>query len=648
MGGENIRTHGDQAEQQIDKAAQAGSKLIKNKIKKQLKQLGKKLASAIWKAILPILPYIVMVLLIITLGIYTAGILFAATPQGKLFATNPHVYHTEEDDEAEKFLKEITNKTDVQDKWLVEGESSSENPWYGSKSGEKNAYLTDYLGRDSKFFGRYGLIQSASVLQMITYHLKDIDDDFKKKTSYDFHPYIYYKPSKIVTRCKSEESDGKGGTEIVTRTHTTEINLMVESYTIEGHYIYSYKEEIDNTEPELNSCVVSYKEVPLGEGVQILSNQWQRLDNWVKRTYKITNEQDIAFTRASIYEGGKAYTSGQENLQWLFGQSDIPQFFVSKGLIPIELQEYFMLAEQKFGIPAWFLQAIALKESSFNPEAHNESTGAFGIMQLMPHTQQTTINRLISSYSDVMPPELITQYNETENKNAAFYQTLAKNPLVNIMAGCIHLIEDKGLRPKEIDWESDKWKQQTLPILAKYGGFAYVPERLWDKYGVVDEQDSRRQSKINAWCRDEYASIIWDNAEHLGLESGWPFAGNYAITARYGDEGWEGGHHGVDFGLPQGTPLLAVANSKVLFTGQQGAYGNLIILTNGTYKFYYGHLSEIKVKLTDDVRKGQIIGLSGNTGKSSAPHLHFEIRKYDTNQTFNPGAWLTPRAGYSF
>ena len=651
MGGDVIQTHGDKAEQQINKAAKVGSNILRNKIKNKAKKIGRKIGLAIWKAILPWLPYIILFLLILWMILYVIGALFSALPQGQLFANNMHSYHTVEDDEEKEFLIETTNQTDILDKYLVEDEPSPGDPWYNSGSGFNRPHLIDYLGRDNKFYGQYGMVQSASVLQMITYSLNDVSNEFKENASHDFHPYVYYKPSKIVTVCKEEETyideDGTETTEIVINTYTTEIYLMVEAYTVEGHYIYNYKEEIDDTEPELGSCVTAYKEVPLGEGTQILPNRWQRLDDWVKETYKVTSGQDISFLRASIYEGGKAYTSGAENLKWLF-EGDVSEFYISEGLVPVELRSYFFMAEKEFGIPAWFLEAIALKESSFNAEAYNKSSGAWGIMQLMPQTQKTTVDRLMSMYRNLIPSELIDLYDRTSNKDAGFYQTITKDPLINILAGTLHLVEDKGLNPNAIDWESD-WKQQTLTFLAHYGGFAEVPEKLWDKYGISDEQEAKSQGKLNRWCEDEYAKKIWTFAEKLQLEGGWPFFGDYPITARYGDTGiWKDYHHGVDFALPQGTPLLAVTSSKVLSTGYNGDYGNLIILSNGSFKFYYAHLSRILVKEGDEIRTGQVIGYSGNTGKSTGPHLHFEIRKYNTNQAFNPGVWLTPRPGYKF
>lgn len=88
------------------------------------------------------------------------------------------------------------------------------------------------------------------------------------------------------------------------------------------------------------------------------------------------------------------------------------------------------------------------------------------------------------------------------------------------------------------------------------------------------------------------------------------------------------GHNGLDFGIVVGTPVEATMDGKVVYAGwnNQG-YGNLVIVENGAYKTYYAHLSSIPVSVGDSVNAGATIGLSGNTGNSTGPHLHYEIRK---------------------
>lgn len=94
-------------------------------------------------------------------------------------------------------------------------------------------------------------------------------------------------------------------------------------------------------------------------------------------------------------------------------------------------------------------------------------------------------------------------------------------------------------------------------------------------------------------------------------------------------------HRGVDFAAPTGTPIYAAGDGTVEAAGRNGGYGNYVrIRHNGTYKTAYAHLSRIKVKKGSRVRQGQVIGLVGSTGRSTGPHLHYEVLQ--NNKQTNP------------
>ena len=92
------------------------------------------------------------------------------------------------------------------------------------------------------------------------------------------------------------------------------------------------------------------------------------------------------------------------------------------------------------------------------------------------------------------------------------------------------------------------------------------------------------------------------------------------------------GHPAIDVGAPEGTPLYASDTGTVTWAGWNVyGYGNLIVVNHGNgYETYYGHLSGINVYPGQVVNQGQQIGATGNTGRSSGPHLHFEIRLYNS------------------
>jgi len=91
-------------------------------------------------------------------------------------------------------------------------------------------------------------------------------------------------------------------------------------------------------------------------------------------------------------------------------------------------------------------------------------------------------------------------------------------------------------------------------------------------------------------------------------------------------------HEGIDFTAAVGTPIYATGDGVITEAEyNSGGYGNKIIINHGySYETVYAHLSKIKVKVGQKVKRGEVIGLMGNTGKSTAPHLHYEVHKAGT------------------
>lgn len=86
-------------------------------------------------------------------------------------------------------------------------------------------------------------------------------------------------------------------------------------------------------------------------------------------------------------------------------------------------------------------------------------------------------------------------------------------------------------------------------------------------------------------------------------------------------------HHGVDFAMPEGTPVYSTAYGVVTYAGTDKEYGYMVVVKNNdSIETVYGHNSQLTVRVGDTILAGQQIALSGNTGISSAPHLHYEIR----------------------
>ncbi len=111
----------------------------------------------------------------------------------------------------------------------------------------------------------------------------------------------------------------------------------------------------------------------------------------------------------------------------------------------------------------------------------------------------------------------------------------------------------------------------------------------------------------------------------------WPTPG--PVTSAYGLR-WRGVlpevHRGVDLGVPTGTPVRAMAGGRVRFAGTMRGFGRVVWVDHGgRVRTVYAHLSELRVRAGEPVDGGQVLGLSGASGDVTAPHLHFEVHRWD-------------------
>ncbi|HFS85119.1 MAG TPA: M23 family metallopeptidase [Epsilonproteobacteria bacterium] len=116
---------------------------------------------------------------------------------------------------------------------------------------------------------------------------------------------------------------------------------------------------------------------------------------------------------------------------------------------------------------------------------------------------------------------------------------------------------------------------------------------------------------------------------HVRITSHFTYRRWHPILKRYRP------HHGTDFGARKGTPLLAVYSGKITYAGWMGGYGKVVKIRHPQgYESLYAHQSRIAVHKGQYVKKGEIIGYVGNTGRSTGPHLHFGLKRN--------GRWINP------
>jgi murein DD-endopeptidase MepM/ murein hydrolase activator NlpD len=159
------------------------------------------------------------------------------------------------------------------------------------------------------------------------------------------------------------------------------------------------------------------------------------------------------------------------------------------------------------------------------------------------------------------------------------------------------------------------------------------------------EAEAKRKAEARAKEAREAKERAAREAERKRLNSfQLPVAGSYVTTGyKAGGSLWSSGSHsGVDFRAPAGSSVVAVGAGTVVEAGWGGAYGNNIVIrmNDGSYT-QYGHLASIGVSVGQSVTPGQQIGLSGSTGNSTGPHLHFEARTTaEYGSDINPVAYL--------
>ena len=119
----------------------------------------------------------------------------------------------------------------------------------------------------------------------------------------------------------------------------------------------------------------------------------------------------------------------------------------------------------------------------------------------------------------------------------------------------------------------------------------------------------------------------------------WPVEG--AVTSTFGMRG-DAHHDGIDIAAPAGTPVRAARGGRVLYSDELRGYGNIVIIEHGDgYATVYAHNQDNTILVGTIVRQGDVIGEVGETGETSQPNLHFEVRK--DNVARNPLYYLPPR-----
>jgi len=244
-------------------------------------------------------------------------------------------------------------------------------------------------------------------------------------------------------------------------------------------------------------------------------------------------------------------------------------------------------AAAQHGIPWELLAAVVAVESGGDPQAKSPA-GAVGLAQVMP------------------------QYHAGR---ASKYGGDLTDPRVNLLVAAEILKENYQ---RYGDWDK---------AIAAYFGAIDAQGNITDAQDAVGTTGTK------------YVKLVKSYWDALAGKRGnfWSITGGqqYPLTQEYGETEFartsgfyaSGSHPGVDIGVPLGTPIYAPVSGTVEIAGSYGGYGNAVaIRTADGHLILLGHLGEVHVKPGQVVTAGSLVGKSGNTGASTGPHLHVEVR----------------------
>jgi murein DD-endopeptidase MepM/ murein hydrolase activator NlpD len=223
------------------------------------------------------------------------------------------------------------------------------------------------------------------------------------------------------------------------------------------------------------------------------------------------------------------------------------------------------------------------------------------------------------------------------------------------------LLDASQSRLREIRGEIDSWRDLHAKIWEPFGPEAGPARRgtgIGGGDGKAVETDrapvKEEMDRLLGVVREEGESIrmlerFLGRASRVlaSLPSRWPVRG--PVNSDYGQRRspWAPNsefHSGIDIGARVGTPVKAPAPGVVIFAGQQAEYGVTLVIDHGNNtRSLYGHLSRIAVAAGQSVKRGDLVALTGNTGRSSGPHLHYEIQV--KGQPVNPHSYIWEDSG---
>ncbi|MFH1542694.1 MAG: M23 family metallopeptidase [bacterium] len=227
----------------------------------------------------------------------------------------------------------------------------------------------------------------------------------------------------------------------------------------------------------------------------------------------------------------------------------------------------------------------------------------------------------------------LAHLHKTIAKNVEQKQVIASfsNETAKVSQAITELQEQDNELRKMLGLKS--WRSK-IQLTQKY---EYQDEKISAELAVADKLVSERTTSLNelkTWVNNV-------RQRFANTPSRWPIYGRLVSNFGYRVYPWRGFHTGLDISASYGSPVRVTADGVVSFVGWQTGYGKTVIVNHGYgKKTLYAHLSKFAdgVKIGQKVGKGEVLCFVGNTGYSTGPHLHYEVRNYD--KAVNPVSYL--------
>lgn len=254
-------------------------------------------------------------------------------------------------------------------------------------------------------------------------------------------------------------------------------------------------------------------------------------------------------------------------------------------------------------------------------------TISYRIKSLLDHREGTVDIALIAHQQRALQAQRAEI--ERVRKNAETHLNALAHRLGSMQAQVIRLnttggrlSEMAGLDPKEFDFDSEP----AMGGPSADAGGEQNAAALMRALTTLDQRLTQQDDKLQA-----LELLMMDRQSKKAVTpSGWPVTYGW-VSSRFGVRtdpftGRPSQHHGVDIASPMGSPVKAMGDGVVSYSGEKRGYGMLVEITHGRgYITRYAHLSATLVKVGDRVSKGQQVAKIGTSGRSTGPHLHFEV-----------------------